>query len=78
MKLPQPPSLEEIQAHIPKMAAVPEGTYRPFWSVMIPTYNCGDYLRRTLESVLCQDPGPDKMQIDVVDGCSTEDVRRTL
>src|SRR5262245_37206010 len=40
---------------------------------MIPAYNCGPYLRRTLESVLCQDPGPNEMQIEVVDGGSTKD-----
>ncbi len=73
MKLPAPPSLAEIRAHTPNIRPVPEGTHRPFWSVMIPTYNCGHYLQRTLESVLCQDPGPDQMQIEVVDGCSTKD-----
>jgi GT2 family glycosyltransferase len=40
---------------------------------MIPTYNCVHYLRRTLESVLSQDPGPEEMQIEVVDNCSTKD-----
>ena len=73
MILPKPPSLRELEAHTPRISAVPEGIDRPFWSVMIPTYNSGDYLRRTLESVLCQDPGPDKMQIEVVDGSSTSD-----
>lgn len=52
---------------------VPEGKYRPLWSVMIPTYNCADYLRDTLSSVLAQDPGPEKMQIEVIDDHSTED-----
>ncbi|PPS42802.1 glycosyltransferase [Chroococcidiopsis sp. TS-821] len=52
---------------------VPEGTTRPLWSVMIPTYNCARYLRTTLESVLSQDPGADLMQIEVVDDCSTKD-----
>ena len=52
---------------------VPEGTARPFWSVMIPTYNCARFLRQTLESVLSQDPGPDMMQIEVVDDRSTLD-----
>ncbi len=51
---------------------VPEGTHRPFWSVMIPTYNRADYLERTLKSVLEQAPGPDEMQIEVVDNCSTK------
>jgi len=40
---------------------------------MIPTYNSGRYLRRTLESVLPQDCGPSHMQIEVVDACSTTD-----
>lgn len=48
----------------------PDGGPRPQWSVMIPTYNCADYLRHTLESVLAQDPGPDQMQIEVVDDAS--------
>src|SRR4051794_15651656 len=46
---------------------------RPFWSVMIPTYESGALLEPTLRSVLSQDPGPDDMQIEVVDDCSTED-----
>lgn len=52
---------------------VPEGIPRPLWSVMIPTYNCAAYLRETLTSVLLQDPGPDVMQIEVVDDHSTKD-----
>ncbi len=52
---------------------VPEGVSRPLWSVMIPTYNCAKYLRKTLASVLAQDPGPDVMQIEVVDDRSTRD-----
>jgi len=46
---------------------------QPLWSVMIPTYNCAGYLRETLASVLAQDPGPDLMQIEVVDDHSTKD-----
>lgn len=50
-----------------------DGNPRPFWSVMIPTYRPQEaYLRRTLESVLQQAPGPDQMQIQVVDDCSPE------
>jgi glycosyltransferase involved in cell wall biosynthesis len=40
---------------------------------MIPTYNCADLLRETLGSVLAQDPGPEHMQIEVVDDCSPAD-----
>jgi glycosyltransferase involved in cell wall biosynthesis len=49
------------------------GSARPRWSVMIPTYNCARYLEATLRSVLGQDPGPESMQIDVVDDHSTAD-----
>lgn len=48
-----------------------EGTGRPFWSVMIPTYNDAGYLVESLGSVLAQDPGPERMQIQVVDDHST-------
>jgi glycosyltransferase involved in cell wall biosynthesis len=57
----------------PRIAPVPAGTERPLWSVMIPTFNRATYLRRTLESVLAQDPGRNQMQIEVVDDCSTID-----
>jgi glycosyltransferase involved in cell wall biosynthesis len=40
---------------------------------MIPTFHCARFLRQTLESVLSQDPGPEVMQIEVVDDCSVQD-----
>jgi glycosyltransferase involved in cell wall biosynthesis len=55
---------------------------RSFWSVMIPTYNArADYLEETLNSILQQDPGPDQMQIEVIDddspnGAPTEFIRK--
>ena len=52
---------------------VDDETPRPVWSVLIPTHNCADYLREALTSVLCQDPGSDRMEIIVVDDCSTRD-----
>ncbi|HSK21314.1 MAG TPA: glycosyltransferase [Longimicrobiales bacterium] len=58
--------------------SVPHGERRPLWSVMIPTYNCAGYLRATLESVLSQDPGPDVMQIEVVDDHSSRDDPRAV
>ena len=49
------------------MATVPE------FSVMIPTYNCAHFLEKTLESVLSQDMGEERMHIEVVDDYSTKD-----
>jgi glycosyltransferase involved in cell wall biosynthesis len=50
-----------------------EDSPRPFWSVMIPTYNARTgYLEEVLRSVLQQDLGPDEMQIEVVDDCSND------
>jgi glycosyltransferase involved in cell wall biosynthesis len=39
---------------------------------MIPVYNCYDYVREALESVLLQDPGESLMQIEIVDDHSTD------
>lgn len=62
-----------VEADVPLILPVPAGIERPLWSVMIPTFNCARFLRRTLESVLDQDPGPAQMQIEVVDDRSTAD-----
>jgi glycosyltransferase involved in cell wall biosynthesis len=59
--LPLIPQIEPVTA-----------TPRPFWSVMIPSYNSANLLERTLETVLEQDPGSSAMQIEVVDDASTE------
>jgi GT2 family glycosyltransferase len=40
---------------------------------MIPTYNCAHHLPAALAGVLAQDPGPDEMQIEVVDDASDDD-----
>jgi glycosyltransferase involved in cell wall biosynthesis len=55
----------------PAVAPVAGGE-RPLWSVMIPTHDCAPYLRQTLASVLAQDPGPQHMQIEVVDDASSD------
>lgn len=57
-----PPIIQPVPEHIP----------RPLWSVMIPAFNCYEYLHETLTSVLAQDPGPEHMQIMIVDDYSTD------
>lgn len=48
------------------------------WSVTIPSYNGREFIEETLRSVLAQDPGPDKMEIVVVDNCSTDDTAQIV
>jgi glycosyltransferase involved in cell wall biosynthesis len=56
----------------PIIKPYPDVPGRPTWSVMIPAYNCAHLLPETLESILQQDPGPEHMQIMVVDDASTD------
>src|ERR1035441_1648128 len=57
----------------PRVTPQAETGCSPFWSVMIPAYNRTQYLEKTLRSVLAQDPGPEEMQIEVVDDVSLVD-----
>jgi glycosyltransferase involved in cell wall biosynthesis len=45
---------------------------RPLWSVMIPAYNCSEFLAETITSVIQQAPSGQEMQIEVVDDASTD------
>ena len=45
---------------------------------MIPAYNRAAYTREALESVLAQDAGVERMQIEVVDDCSTDEVEEVV
>ncbi|HEY4290852.1 MAG TPA: glycosyltransferase [Puia sp.] len=65
-------SNDRIPLSPPVIAALDRGEAGPLWSVMIPVYNCSQYLPKLLETVLGQDPGPGLMQIEVVDDCSTD------
>jgi glycosyltransferase involved in cell wall biosynthesis len=63
----------EAATHRAAVPPVADGSPRPLWSVVIPTFNCSRYLRATLASVLEQDPGPGQMQIEVIDDHSSDD-----
>lgn len=70
--------LDKYHSHFSSIAPVSPDISRPLWSVMIPTYNCATYLRETLTSVLAQDPGPEMMQITVVDDCSDDNPKSVV
>lgn len=72
LRKPTNTSLTSKQLECPAIDPIAEGVYRPLWSVMIPTFNRTKYLEQTLKSVLEQAPGPDVMQIEIIDNCSTE------
>ncbi|MGE5539534.1 MAG: glycosyltransferase [Gemmatimonas sp.] len=57
----------------PAIEPITGSAARPLISVMIPTYNPGDFLRETLRSVVTQDLGPETMEIEIVDNCSDTD-----
>jgi glycosyltransferase involved in cell wall biosynthesis len=60
------------------IAPVSDASPRPFWSVMIPTHDCGPRLEETLQSVRDQDPGPEQMQIAIVDDASSGETVRQI
>ncbi|MBW3127592.1 glycosyltransferase [Hymenobacter profundi] len=51
---------------------------KPTWSVTIPTYNSAAFLEETLLSVLKQDLGEERMEIIVVDNCSTDNTEEIV
>jgi hypothetical protein len=62
-----------LNQHRAVIPAVSSNGMRPLWSVMIPTYNCAEYLREALQSILSQAPDPERMQIEVIDDHSRDD-----
>ena len=64
--------LETERDHVPCIPPAPASVARPFWSVLIPTFEGTErFLVEALQSVLRQDPGPGEMQIEVVDDGTT-------
>lgn len=70
--------MERIPSSPPHITPIPAEEKVYLWSVMIPVYNCAEFLPEALESVLIQDPGKDQMQIEVVDDASTDADIETL
>jgi glycosyltransferase involved in cell wall biosynthesis len=64
--------MERIPSSPPIIKPVLDKSNRPLWSIMIPVFNCSEFLEEALQSVLVQDMGKDKMQIEVVDDNSTD------
>jgi glycosyltransferase involved in cell wall biosynthesis len=63
----------------PTILPVSSSNKRPFWSVMIPTYNLKEnYLEQTLRSVIEQAPFPEEMQIEVVNDHPSQSVQAEI
>jgi glycosyltransferase involved in cell wall biosynthesis len=65
--------IDRIPQSPPVIKPISDKGERPLWSVMVPTYNCSNYLKETLQSVLVQAKNITEMQIEVIDDCSTDD-----
>lgn len=63
---------ERIPLSPPPIPALSKTMVRPLWSVMIPVYNCAEFLPETLEGVLQQALPESEMQIEVIDDASTD------
>lgn len=64
--------MTRIPSSPPTVSPLALDEHRPLWSVMIPVYNCAEYIPAAIESVLVQDLGEVFMQIEVVDDASTD------
>jgi len=64
-----------ISQAFPRIHPITANIHRPFWSVMIPTYNRVKYLEQALKSVLQQIPNSEEMQIEVVNDCSNQSIQ---
>jgi glycosyltransferase involved in cell wall biosynthesis len=64
--------LERIPASPPKINPIGEGFEKPLWSVMVPVYNCSQFIPDVLEGLLCQNIPEKDMEIEVVDDASTD------
>ncbi len=61
-----------IPSSPPLITPISNKLNRPLWAVMIPVYNCSEYLTEAIESVLMQNIPEEEMQIEVIDDASTD------
>jgi len=64
--------ISRIPASPPVIKPLSTKEKRPLWSVMIPVYNCSQYIPETLQTVLNENVPEEDMQIEVVDDASTD------
>ncbi|RPD51597.1 MULTISPECIES: glycosyltransferase family 2 protein [Chitinophagaceae] len=64
--------MERIPSTPPSIDPVAPGVHRPKISVMVPVFNCTEYIQEALESVLQQGWSAEDMQIEVIDDFSTD------
>lgn len=64
--------MARIPSSPPAIPPLPSPAAQPLWSVMIPVYNCAQYLPETLACVLKQALPEQEMQIEVIDDASTD------
>ncbi|MEZ2309414.1 glycosyltransferase [Paraburkholderia sp. RCC_158] len=74
VQVPQDPAPWTLPATAVATTATNEDTERPLVSVVVPHYNLGDYLPRTLDSILASTY--ENLEILVVDDCSTDKISR--
>lgn len=65
--------LDRIPVFPPEIKPVAKGIQRPLWSVMIPVYNCSQFIPEVLHNVLNQNIPEKDMEIEIVDDASTDD-----
>ena len=63
---------KSVEPAVPRLAPPQSSGRRPFWSVIVPLFERRTYLKQCLDSVLGQDPGPEQMEILVVDDAESQ------
>lgn len=70
-----PDQLAFLRRTAPRIPRLTTAQRRPFWTVIVPTHRRNHFLPQTLGSILAQDPGPERMQIEVMDDDPNSDTR---